>query len=78
MKENLNRQIDTVIYDKSTVEQLTENQIEHIYELCQYSRMELVEKGLNNTQINNIIVALQLQGVDLKPNHAKKNALLDN
>lgn len=78
MKENLNKQIDTVIYDKNTVKQLVENQIEHIYELCQYSRMELVEKGLNNNQINNIIVALQLQGVDLKPNHAKKNALLDS
>lgn len=78
MKENLNREIDAVICDKNTVKQLIENQIERIYELCQYSRMELVEKGLNNTQINNIIVALQLQGVDLKPNHAKKNALLDS
>lgn len=77
MKENLNKQVDTVIYDKNTVSQLIENKIERVYELCQYSRMELVEKGLNNTQINNIIVALQLQGVDLKPNHAKKNALID-
>lgn len=77
MKENLKKQIDTVIYDKNTVNQLIESNIEHIYELCQYSRMELAEKGLNNTQINNIIVALQLQGVDLKPNHAKKNALID-
>lgn len=78
MKESLNKQIDSVIYDKNTIDQLGQNNIGSIYELCQYSRMELVEKGLNNSQINNIIVALQLQGVDLKPNHAKKNALLDN
>lgn len=72
MKESLNKQISTVIGDRNIVEKLTDNKIEFLYDLCDYSRMELSEKGLNNNQINKIIVSLQLQGFDLKPNHAKK------
>jgi len=78
MKESLNKQISTVIGDRNIVEKLTDNKIEFLYDLCDYSRMELSEKGLNNNQINKIIVSLQLQGFDLKPNHAKKNALVFN
>ena len=39
--------------------------------------MELSDIGFENTQINSISVGLQLEGVDLKKNHAKRNTSID-
>lgn len=76
MKEVLKRNVSTVIYNKKTLDFMSKNNIETTYDLCKYSRMELGEKGLTNNAINDIIVKLQLLGLDLKPNHAKRNSLI--
>ncbi len=73
IKDILKKEINILKIDKGIIKTLIDNNISTIYELCNYSRMELAGIGLNNNQINKIIVSVQLQGLDLKPNHAKKN-----
>lgn len=78
MKELLQKPILKLPIDKKIKELLSENQVNTVYEVCSRSRMELAnEVGLTNLQINDIIIYLQLQGLDLKPNHAKRNTKLD-
>ena len=77
MKKILEKEIDMLAINKKIIDILRENQINTIYDICQNSRMELTNIGLNNNQINQIVVLLQLQGLDLKTNHAKKNTILD-
>lgn len=62
---------------KDVKEILVNNNINTIYDVCTYSRLELSEIGLNNTQVNDIIVSLQLLGLDLKRNRSKKNSLVE-
>ena len=78
MNEILEKNISTLNLGKNIFNKLLSNEITNILELCNYSRMELVDIGLSNEDINEIIVKLQLMGLDLKPNHAKRNTLLDN
>lgn len=79
MKELLGESISNLPFDKNVKKILIDKQIDTLYKICTYSRMELVnEVGLNNIQINDLIIYLQLQGLDLKPNHAKKNVRLDS
>ena len=56
---------------------LQENNIEKVYDVCTYSRLELVNLGLSSSQVNDVSVSLQLLGLDLKRNRSKKNTLLD-
>jgi len=77
IKDILKKEINILKIDKSTIKTLIDNNINTIYELCNHSRMELAVIGLNNNQINKIIVSVQLQGLDLKPNHAKKNNVIN-
>lgn len=58
-------------------QELKKNNIKTIYELCHYSRMELASLEISNNDIKQIMIALQLIGLNLKPNHAKKNNLID-
>ncbi len=76
MKEILFKNVSEVIRDKSILSTLDEIGVSNVGELCNYSRMELNEKGLANGMVNDIRIALQLNGVDLKPNHARKNSLI--
>ena len=76
MKEVLKKNLSSFIYNKKTLDFMSENNIETTYDLCQYSRMELCEKGLENNEVNDVIIKLQLLGLDLKPNHAKRNSLI--
>lgn len=78
MSELLKKDIKNLAVDKKTVEVLYNEGISTYKDLCSHSRMELGDKGLSNSQINNIIISLQLNGLDLKPNHAKKNLLLNH
>ena len=73
MKEILNKEVGEVIRDRKLLQRLEDISIHTIAELCSHSRMELSQKGLENIYINDIIIALELNGLDLKPNHAKKN-----
>ena len=76
MKEILFKNVSEVIRDKSILSTLEEIGVSNVGELCNYSRMELNEKGLANSVVNDIRIALQLNGIDLKPNHARKNSLI--
>ena len=76
MKEILFKNINEVIRDKAIISTLDEIGVSNVGELCNYSRMELNEKGVPNSAVNDIRIALQLNGVDLKPNHARRNSLI--
>jgi len=78
MNEILEKNISTLNLGKNIFNKLLSNKITNILKLCNYSRMELADLGFSNDDINEIIIKLQLNGLDLKPNHAKKNTLLDN
>lgn len=73
MKSILEKEIDILKIDKDIIEVLVNNNINTVYKICNCSRMELSNMGLSNNQINKVIISVQLQGLDLKPNHAKKN-----
>lgn len=76
MKEILGKEVREIIRDRKLLGALEEIGISNIGELCNYSRIELSEKGLNNSSLNDIKIALQLNGIDLKPNHARRNSLI--
>lgn len=76
MKEILCKGVNELIRDKSIISTLDEIGISNVGELCNFSRMELNQKGIPNSQVNDIRIALQLNGIDLKPNHARKNSLI--
>ena len=76
MKEILCKNVNELIRDKSIVSTLDEIGISNVGDLCNFSRMELNEKGLTNSAVNDIRIALQLNGIDLKPNHARRNSLI--
>ncbi len=76
MKEILCKGVSELIRDKSIISTLDEIGISNVGELCNFSRMELNQKGIPNSQVNDIRIALQLNGIDLKPNHARKNSLI--
>ena len=76
MKEVFKKEVKDIIKDRAILSALSEIGIQSVTELCGYSRMELNEKGLENSSVKDIRIALQLNGIDLKPNHAKKNSLL--
>ena len=72
MRKILENDISTLNLGKGLVTKLKENDINSVYDLCTFSRMELSNIGLENPQITNITVELQLLGIDLKKNHAKR------
>jgi len=76
MDKNLEKNISNLRLGKNITNKLLSNNIKTILDLCNYSRMELSELEFLNEQINEIIIALQLLGLDLKRNHAKKNTIL--
>ena len=71
-----NQNVNEVFRDKSILGTLDEIGISNVGELCNFSRMELSQKGMSNSIVNDIRIQLQLNGVDLKPNHARKNTLI--
>lgn len=77
MSETLRSNIQTLSINKNVLEILNNNGIETVKDLCKCSRMDLADKGLENSEIKDIMINLQLKGLDLKPNHAKRNILVD-
>lgn len=77
MEEKLKDNVYILKLSKDLYNKLLSHNINTIYELCNYSRMELTELKFENYEINDLIVKLQLIGLDLKSNHAKRNKLLD-
>lgn len=76
MKEVFKKEIKDIIKDRAILNALSEIGVQSVAELCGYSRMELNEKGLENSSVKDIRIALQLNGIDLKPNHAKRNSFI--
>lgn len=76
MREILEKDVNELIKDKELLGALSNIGISNVQELCGYSRMELNEKGLTNSTVKDIRIALQLNGIDLKPNHARKNSYI--
>jgi len=78
MKEVLTKNVSTLKLEKKIINKLLDNSINTILDLCNHTRMTLADLGFTNEQINTIIISLQLQGLDLKKNHAKRNTLVDS
>lgn len=78
MKKILEENISILSLDKNIFKKLNDNNIDTIIKLCGYSRMNLSELDFSSDQINKIIISLQLIGLDLKRNHAKRNTVIDN
>lgn len=76
--EVLKNNINTLSINKKVIEVLNNSGIQTVKDLCKCSRMDLADKGLENSEIKDIMITLQLKGLDLKPNHAKKNVLINN
>ncbi len=60
-----NKKIDELGINDTLVDILKGKEINTLYDLWDLSRTELKRKGLNNEQINTIIIHLQLLGLDL-------------
>lgn len=78
MEEILKNDISSLKLDKDIMNKLNKLGISSIYKICNCSRMELKEQGLKAEEVSDIIISLQLLGLDLKKNHAKRNTLLEN
>lgn len=74
---DLNKDITTLKINTKLANKLKINNINNIFDLCHYSRMELGKIGIVNNDINDIMIQLQLIGLNLKANHAVKNNLVD-
>jgi len=59
------RNIDNLSLDGILIARLKELNINYIEELIKYKRSNLKDKGFNNSEINRIIISLQLLGLDL-------------
>ena len=77
MRKILNKSVDELKLDKKIKKVLVEKEIDTVLKLCNHSRLELTDVGLINPQINDVIVSLQLVGLDLKKNHARKNTIVE-
>lgn len=75
MKEILKKDVKDIIRNQTVLCALKDIGVQKVSDLCAYSRMELTEKGFENSSLKEIRIALQLNGMDLKPNHAKRNSL---
>ena len=67
----LDKNVDSIIRDKKLLEKINNIEIHTISDLVNYSQKELLEKGIENFYIKDIIIALQCNGMDLKKNRRK-------
>ena len=77
MRDILNKSVNELKLDKNIKKILVEKEIDTVLKLCNHSRLELNNAGLINPQINDVIVSLQLVGLDLKKNHARRNTIVE-
>lgn len=67
----LDKNVDSIIRDKKLLEKINNIEIHTISDLVNYSQKELLEKGIENFYIKDIIITLQCNGMDLKKNRRK-------
>ena len=58
---------------KEIIDKLNEKEVFLIKDLCSLRRRVLKEYGFSNDEINDIIITLQLVGLDLNKKKSKKN-----
>lgn len=69
--EILDKNVDAIIRDKKLLDKINNIEIHTISDLVNYSQKELLEKGIENFYVKDIIIALQSNGMDLKKNKRK-------
>lgn len=60
-----NKNINELSLDKEIIDKLYEKEVFLIRDLCTLRRRILKDYGFSNDEINNIIITLQLVGLDL-------------
>ena len=68
-REVLKKNIEILNLDDSIIKKLKENNINIIEELCVINRHKLKDMNFKDNEINQIIIKLQLIGIDL--NHKR-------
>lgn len=71
MTTNLNDSIDCLELEKDLKKRLEDNNIIYVKDLWQMKRQELKVLGFNNKDINEVIIKLQLSGLDLNRKYVK-------
>lgn len=61
----LNQDISRLDLESSLIVKLKDNNINTIHDLWRLKRTDLKKIGLNDNEINQIMIKLQLQGIDL-------------
>ena len=72
-KELLNKEIIQLDIDPSIIKKLNSNDINIIDELLCFKRKELKKIGLNDNEIKQVIIKLQLKGMDLNRRKYNRN-----
>lgn len=68
---NLDDSINILNINSNLVEQLKNNNINYIKDLWVLKRCDLKKLGFNNKDINEIIIKMQLNGIDLDKKYVK-------
>ena len=68
---NLNDSINCLKLEKDLIKRLEDNNIIIVKDLWQMKRQELKDLGFNNKDINELIIKLQLSGLDLNKKYVK-------
>ena len=68
---NLNDSINCLELEKDLIKRLEDNNIIIVKDLWQMKRQELKDLGFNNKDINELIIKLQLSGLDLNKKYVK-------
>ena len=64
--EVLEKDVEVITRNKDVLTKLRENNINEVKDLCEKTRKDLEEMGIPNIYIKEIIISLQINGVDLK------------
>ena len=67
------KNISELSLKKEIIDKLNEKEVFLIKDLCSLRRRVLKEYGFSNDEINDIIITLQLVGLDLNKKKKKKN-----
>ena len=63
--ENIKKKIEVLDLDKKVLECLKQNEIQYVENLWILNRKKLKEIGLNDHEIKQLIIKMQLLGLDL-------------
>lgn len=64
--EKSEKKLNEVINQKLLLDRLNNIGITTLEELCSCSQKELLEKGIENLYVKDIVIALQCKGIDLR------------